>query len=1067
MVDNNFLETLNKEQRRAVEHIDGPLLVVAGPGTGKTQLLSSRVANILQATDTTASSILCLTFTNKAAINMRERIVKITDGKARDVSVKTFHSFASEVMNMYPDYFWNGARLSTAPDAVQLEIIQTVLSELPLDNPLALRFAGKFTVTGDVMRSLKLAKEAGLTPDKLRLLIQSNRVYIDTIEAEFSEILSERLSLKNLDQLLDKVQSLPQQSTDESTAPLISLSTTISESLRNAIELDKSLGKTTNTGAWKRRWIQTVDGERGMFTERSRNDWWLALAGVYTSYRSVLHERGYYDYSDMLVEVITQLEKHPQVRADLQERFLYVMIDEFQDTNAAQMRLAHLVADHHTAEGKPNLMAVGDDDQSIFKFNGAELSNMLSFRRTYPSCQTIVLTDNYRSTQDILNVSEKVIEQAEDRLVHRDITIKKRLIAQANVPSGTIDHIIYNSREEQLSATARIIAKNYTADESVAMIARGHESLRNFASLLLTLGVPVHYEQQRNILEHSLVQQVCLLAQTVEAISNGDLEYVNASLARSLQHPMWQIAPKTLWQLALHNRREPDWLESLSEHKDPKLQKIAALLFDLSQACAGEPLPVCIELLLGLRPVGDNISPVREHFIPAERRSSDYLHGISAIQALRNLASEYSAKQSADLEDFVSFIRLEIENGAVINDESPFVSGEHAVSLLSVHKAKGLEFDSVYVIDAVENNWQPRKGGRKPPANLPLQPVGDDMDDYARLMFVAVTRAKSSLHITSYNKDAYGNEVIVSPLVSRAIEPTQPKTRVEPVVVLEEAIAWPRLVATDERELLKARLSTYSLSVTHLLNFLDVTKGGPQHFLESNILRLPAAKTTSLAHGTATHAALETAQKLVNADEYSIGKVQAAYKAALLREHLPASETARYLKHGEQLLKKLLDGGLLQLQKGSAPEQNITDVLIGNARLSGKLDRVDKTGDGFLVSDYKTGPPLTNFATKDATQAIKAWKQRTQLIYYALLLQNSPRFNLAGKSVTGQMIYLDASNAKDMYRTYAPTAEEVQRLAALTQAIWGKIMAMDLPDISKYPQDISGVLQFEEDLLNS
>ncbi len=119
-----------------------------------------------------------------------------------------------------------------------------------------------------------------------------------------------------------------------------------------------------------------------MFTERKRNVWWLAIADVYESYRDQLHKRGYYDYSDMLIEVLEQLQAEPDMRADLQERFLYVLIDEFQDTNAAQLRLAHQVADHYISNNRPNLMAVGDDDQSIFAFNGAELNNMLSFRRS-------------------------------------------------------------------------------------------------------------------------------------------------------------------------------------------------------------------------------------------------------------------------------------------------------------------------------------------------------------------------------------------------------------------------------------------------------------------------------------------------------------------------------------------------------------------------------------------------------------------------------------------------------------------------------------------------------------
>src|SRR5690606_37648202 len=146
---------------------------------------------------------------------------------------------------------------------------------------------------------------------------------------------------------------------------------------------------------------------------------WLELADVYKAYRKQLHTRGYYDYSDMLVEVLDQLQKQPDLRADVQERYLYVQIDEFQDTNAAQLRLAHLVADHHAANNRPNLMAVGDDDQSIFAFNGAELSNILDFKRSYPDARLIVLKKNYRSSQLVLDTARAIIEQVDDRLVVR------------------------------------------------------------------------------------------------------------------------------------------------------------------------------------------------------------------------------------------------------------------------------------------------------------------------------------------------------------------------------------------------------------------------------------------------------------------------------------------------------------------------------------------------------------------------------------------------------------------------------------------------------------------------
>jgi DNA helicase-2/ATP-dependent DNA helicase PcrA len=175
---------LNDEQRKAVDQTDGAVLVIAGPGTGKTQLLSLRVANILESTDALPGNVLCLTFTNKASNNMQLRLSQLVGSAAQKVMIKTFHSFAAEVMSMYPDYFWNGARLANVPDALQLEIITDILSSLPLDNPLALKFAGQFTSTRDVLDGLRLAKEAGLTPDKLRTLIQLNIEYINAAEPD-------------------------------------------------------------------------------------------------------------------------------------------------------------------------------------------------------------------------------------------------------------------------------------------------------------------------------------------------------------------------------------------------------------------------------------------------------------------------------------------------------------------------------------------------------------------------------------------------------------------------------------------------------------------------------------------------------------------------------------------------------------------------------------------------------------------------------------------------------------------------------------------------------------------
>ena len=1059
---------LNDEQKQAIEYIGGPLLVIAGPGTGKTQLLSSRVAYILENTDTAGRNILCLTFTNKATLNMKERLLDITEGKARDVNIKTFHSFASEIMNMYPDYFWNGAKLSVAPDAVAREIIQNILTELPLDNPLAMKFYGKFTGISDVTKGIQLANEAGLTPDKLEAIVKLNIAYIDSIETSLVDILSETLSYKKLSQLKEKIFALTDHKVDAKMTPLISLSTYMKESLESAINNDEETNKASNTSDWKKKWVQTVAGKKGMFEERKRNNWWLQLSDVYRKYRNELHRRGYYDYSDMVLEVITQLETQPELLADVQERFLYVMIDEFQDTNYAQLRLAHLVANHFSAEDNPEIMAVGDDDQSIFKFNGAELSNMLTFRRSYPKCKTIVLKENYRSTQNILNTSAKIIDQADERLVNYDRSLNKDLTAKADIKPGVIEHRIYKTAEEQIYDISKTIASEYSDKKTFAVIARGHKSLMQIAEQLLKIGIPLNYEQQRNILDHPMIEEVYNLAQICESIKKGDKSDLNFYLSQTLTHPMWQIPARTLWKLALDNYKNPNWLESLTTNANKNILEISDFLLNLSKEISGQNLSVSFEYIIGLREVSEQRSPIYKYYVESKNIDvNEYLYGLSAIKTLRGLVNEYSAENSATLNDFVNFVILEKNNGTIINDESPFVTGEHAVNLLSVHKAKGLEFDNVYIIDAVENNWKPKSNRRKPPMNLPLQPVFDDMDDYIRLMFVAVTRAKQNLVISSYTFDESGKESIATPIISGIIESIEAKSDDKPTDILETALTWPRLQTSEEKEMLKARLQTYSLSVTNLFNFLDVTAGGPEKFLQKNLMRLPEVKSANLAFGTAIHACLETAQKLVNKGDFSLTKVIDKFNEALDTEHLIDNDKNRYQEHGKKLLTKVFSENLLTLNKGSLPEQDLKDIFINKARLNGKLDRIEQTDNQIIVTDYKTGTPLGSFITnsKDDYTQIKAWKQRTQLIYYALLLKNSGRFEVGKKEIIGQMIYLEAEASKDFIKQYTPSQQEIDRLGKLVQAVWKKIIVMDLPDTKKYPNTYAGILEFENDLL--
>jgi DNA helicase-2/ATP-dependent DNA helicase PcrA len=780
-----------------------------------------------------------------------------------------------------------------------------------------------------------------------------------------------------------------------------------------------------------------------------------------------MQRRGYYDYNDMIIVVNGQLEQNEELRSEVQENYLYVLIDEFQDTNAAQFRLAHLVSDHPAHLGRPNLMVVGDDDQTIYKFNGAELSNMLSFRRSYPSARLIVLAQNYRSSQDILNHSQKIIEQAQDRLVYRDRSIKKQL--RANIKArkyAQLQQITYPTRNHQLALTAKTVKQHYRSKTgSVAVLARNHESLRLLAAELLAQHVPVRYEQHNNVLENEAVIELYKLASVVDAIAGGNIEIVNNQLSLILRHPMWKIKNSVLWEMALANYHRPAWLDAMLSSKNKKIGAMAEWFMELARQAAFQPLPVMIEYLLGLRPLNRFSSPLQDYFWRNKEAVNGSIGTLSAINIVLGLVHEFSLNRQANLNDFVRFLQLNIQNNEVIADESWFVSDSNAVQLLTVHKAKGLEFDTVFVIDAVDDKWRPRAGGRKAPANLPLQPYGDDFDDYARLMYVAITRAKQTFIATNYQFDDYGKEVLATSLLHDILPlKTDTTNSLLSTSVLETALKWPRLAPKSEKALLRARLDGYNLSASGLLDFLNVAETGPTYFLEKHILRLPEARATSMSFGRAMHVALERAQILLNNSKWSIASVLKVYRQALENEFLPSSDFERYLQHGEKVLRRLFNRLNYNLPRGSLPEQQIKEARLGDSMLTGILDRIDRpNNDELSIVDYKTGRPLTNLYTKNKAQAIKAWKHRTQMLFYTLLANSSDRFNASVANC--QLVYIESETKKGLVLQYQPTLDELTRTSTLIQCVWKHLINLKFPEVSKYPMNISGIMAFEEDLI--
>jgi DNA helicase-2/ATP-dependent DNA helicase PcrA len=439
MPDKDFLsqyQKLNPEQKLAVDAIEGPVLVIAGPGSGKTQLLSLRVANIIQQTDTLPSSILCLTFTESAAANMRDRLITMLGREAHKVAIHTFHSFGSEVINQNPEYFFFGAGYQPSDDLAQYEIFRNIFREISLTDTLSSYHQDHdFTYLKDAQATIKALKNGGLTPTDFTLVLDSNESFLNQANPIFQDFFANKIdqsSISNLPFLIQNIQNiiLPKINNKiHNTYP------TLQEIILKELQLvwlkiqdiPEKRKQTTPLTEWKKLRITLNNKKLPVLKDSQNLEKQKSLQQIYIKYQQNLHKQKLYDFEDMLLEVVKAFEdpQKPELKYNIQEKYQYILVDEFQDTNGVQMRLLNNLLDSEVNFGNPNVLAVGDDDQAVFKFQGASIQNILKFKENYPQAKIVTLTKNYRSTQQILDIAMQVIEQSSERLAKMEGVDKK------------------------------------------------------------------------------------------------------------------------------------------------------------------------------------------------------------------------------------------------------------------------------------------------------------------------------------------------------------------------------------------------------------------------------------------------------------------------------------------------------------------------------------------------------------------------------------------------------------------------------------------------------------------
>ncbi len=1074
---------LNDAQKQAVDTIDGPLLVVAGPGTGKTQLLGTRAAKIVASGNAGASNILCLTFTETGASEMRARLGKVMGPAGGDVAVHTFHSFGTWLIGHYPEYFSAVRSLKPLDDLSRYRVFESLLAKLPLRHQLAVRGdEDQFIRRHAVEEATRVFKQGGLSTTQLRTIMKDNVASFKIVEPLLAEIFGTTLSAKRLNTIAEQVNATASQASQSS------LATILLSSLSSAIIQSQELGKTTPLGKWRDSHT-TFRDKRRILKSSAQSSLLGDVINIYESYQNRLKNEGRFDYEDMVLWAIDALENNDDLKLDIAERFQYIMVDEYQDTNGAQNRLLDAILQANPVNS-PNVMVVGDDDQAVMRFQGAELSGILAFVAKYDP-RVIVLKDNYRSSQVILDASRQIIIQTDERLEKTlpDHSLTKQLIAWSKPSKTSIKHYSYTSPTAEYAAVAEHIEtliKNGVPPTEIAVIGRKHAELEEFVPFLTARAISSDYDHRENVLGQAQINQLLKLATYVASLAKQPTRAAQL-LSDVLAGEYWQLPPMATYELAAEARNnKAGWLDTMLASDDQHWRSIAEWLIAASSATRTHNFTQLLDVLIGREDLKDTSlkrSPFA--FYVQQQPAQIYVALLSHLICLRTavLAARPTATGIQDMIEVVTEYR---QSGIRLIDTNPVLRGDaEGVQVMTAHGAKGREFEQVIILSAIDTVWGTRARGQTQrihlPENLPLYPAGDTDSDRLRLLYVAMTRAKSDLLFTSYDSTDTGKRT--SPLSFLQLGDTadgwwhgQPQDLEPGSIKATLETAWrpaPSPINRSLKDVLKPLLSNYRLSASALRTFLDFRYGGPQASIEQSVLKFPSPYNARSALGSATHRALELAHTAYKAGQpLSTAQLLSNFDKELDASGLTTVELLAVREHGHQFLPMFVKQfSANDFERITMTEQYIkADLSTINIPISGAVDALIETDHSIEVIDYKTGkPPLPDWQLTGLSDGKKISQHfyRQQLHFYKLLIDNSKTFKQ--KVSAGELVFVEPSEESNnqfiRLRIDSFEKAELDRTERLIQAVYSSIMNAQLPDTTGYSQDLKGILAFEADLL--
>ena len=1094
--------SLNKKQLEAVEQIDGPVLVIAGPGTGKTQLISTRVGYILQNTDTPPDAILLLTFTEAGVQAMRDRLNQLMGRAAYDIQINTYHAFGGEIFRRYPDYF-EGADLMLIEDLGSDVLLRDIIGKLPYTNPL--KFADNYI--NDLKSFISESKRALLSPEDIQKIAKNNLSFIEKLNQTGLKVLDKlttvsKKSVPIFEELLTIIAAQPDQQLPKE---VLALSRYAQGELEVALEQFVQTAKTTQLTEWKRRWL-AKDGDGKFILDGQRaNQRLVAAGGIYKTYQQSLASSRQYDYDDMILRAIETLNNYPELKYSLAEQYSYIMLDEFQDTNPAQFRLVELLTDHSVHEGRPNVLAVGDDDQAIYAFQGAEHANMAAFVKHYKDVKIISLEQNYRAHQELLEVGKAIAGQIQGRLQAEFKDIDKQLTAASHdLPEPAhIESREFKSDAAQFSWVAseisRLIKQGVPPDE-IAVLAPKHRYLIPLLPYMATHKVPLRYERRENVLDEPLVHQLEQMSHLILALADGNETLANTLWPEVLSYDFWNVATDKIWRLNWQSRESHEPITAILLN-DETLNQIAAFFLRLAALLPVTTLEQQLDALIGLPDTQPELnlplaSPLYEYYFSKSAGQAGALQFTKLISDLSVLRSHLrnwrrGAIQPVGLRAFVEF--TEGHRAAKLNvlNTSPYHEAKNAVNLLTAYGSKGREFRAVFIVAALDEVWgsaSRNQGYRLSlPANLSfIRYQGASEDERLRLLFVAATRARTRLYLTSYTQDLAGKNYsrlkyldvqeaedgqLICQILPAGYNQIQ-RDKSDGLSINTTASYWTSRhlppLKPQLQQVLAPRLERYQLSATHLNQFTDIINNGPDSFFMNSLLNFPGAPTITSAFGTAIHNSLRFAGTIL-LNEGSMpteSRLMEIFKAQLGRIELGADEQANLILRGQASLHAWLAQRGKELKPSDYFEYDFQNEgsSAGTARLAGKVDRliIDEKSRTITVADYKTGQSYHKWQAG----VVKLHKFRQQLNVYKLLIESSARFRTY-KVEQGIIEFVEPDESGRLNRlVHDFDADESAQTAKLIQAVWRYIQSLAFPDVSGYPPTLGGIRRFEQDIIS-